>query len=37
MSHGAEYFVQVLNGEYDIRQARDDLTGLIGSKYDPRT
>jgi hypothetical protein len=27
-------FVSVV--EYDVRQARDDLTGLIGSKYDTR-
>jgi len=32
-----DYFLQVLNGEYDLQQARDDLQSLIGSKYDPRT
>jgi hypothetical protein len=30
------YFLEILNEEYDVRQARDDLTGLIGSKYDTR-
>lgn len=30
------YFLQILNGEYDVEVARDDLTGLIGSKYDTR-
>ena len=32
-----EYLVDILNGEYDIEQARDDLRGLVGSKYDPRS
>ena len=31
-----EYFINVLNGEYKLEDARDDLRGLIGSKYDPR-
>jgi hypothetical protein len=30
------YFLEILNEEYDVRQAQDDLTGLIGSKYDTR-
>ena len=35
-AYAQDYFLQILNGEYDVRQARDDLTGLIGSKYDSR-
>ena len=31
-----DYLVQLLNGEYTIEDAREDLRGLIGSKYDPR-
>lgn len=34
--YARDYFLQILNGEYDVEVARDDLTGLIGSKYDPR-
>jgi hypothetical protein len=30
------YFLEVLNGEYDLEDARNDLRGLIGSKYDSR-
>lgn len=32
----ADYFIDVLNGDYAIEEAREDLRGLIGSKYDPR-
>ena len=32
----ADYFVDILNGEYDIEEARKDLRGLIGSKWDYR-
>jgi hypothetical protein len=31
------YFLQVLNGEYPIDDARADLGGLIGSKWDHRS
>ena len=31
------YLVEILNGEYPLEDAREDLRGLIGSKYDPRT
>lgn len=31
------YLVDILNGEYKIDDARDDLYGLIGSKFDRRT
>ena len=30
------YLVEILNGEYPLEDAREDLRGLIGSKYDPR-
>ena len=31
------YLVDILNGEYDLETAREDLKGLIGSKWDSRT
>ena len=34
--HFKEYFLEVLNGEYDLAEAIDDLRGLIGSRYDER-
>jgi hypothetical protein len=34
--YSQEYLVDILNGEYDLEEAREDLRGLIGSKYDPR-
>ena len=30
------YLLQILNGEYTIEEARDDLGGLIGSRFDSR-
>jgi len=30
------YFVDVLNGDYKLEEARTDLAGLIGSKFDLR-
>lgn len=30
------YFVKILNGTYDLNEAREDLRSLIGSKYDSR-
>lgn len=30
------YFMEVLNGNYDLEHARKDLKSLIGSKHDPR-
>ena len=30
------YFLEVLNGEKSIDEAREDLASLIDSKYDPR-
>jgi len=32
-----DYFLEVLNGEYKLEDAREDLLSLIGSKYDQRT
>jgi hypothetical protein len=31
-----EYLVEILNKEYDLDNAIEDLRGLVGSKYDPR-
>jgi len=30
------YLLDILNGEYDLEQAREDLRGLVGSSYDKR-
>ena len=30
------YLIDILNGEYDLEQAREDLKGLIGSSWDKR-
>ena len=35
--HFPAYFIDILNGEYDLEEARKDLRGLIGSKWDTRT
>ena len=35
--HYEAYLLEMLNLEYDIMEARSDLRGLIGSKYDMRT
>jgi hypothetical protein len=35
--HYEEYFLEILNLEYDIEEARKDLSSLINSKYDLRT
>ena len=32
-----EYFLQILNGEYELEAAREDLNSLIDSKYDARS
>ena len=34
--HHADYFVDVLNGDYALEEAIEDLRGLIGSKWDSR-
>jgi hypothetical protein len=31
------YLIDILNGDYPLETAREDLAGLIGSKWDPRT
>jgi hypothetical protein len=33
----AAYLIQILNGEYSVEAAREDLAGLVGSKWDSRT
>lgn len=34
--YAEDYFLQVLNGEYPLEAAREDLRSLIGSKWDSR-
>ena len=31
-----EYLIDILNGDYAVEAAREDLASLIGSKYDRR-
>ena len=31
-----ERLIDILNGDYSVDDARDDLRSLIGTKYDPR-
>jgi len=31
-----EYLVDILNGDYDLREAREDILSLIGSLFDMR-
>ena len=35
--HYKQYLIEILNGEYDLETAREDLKGLIGSEFDNRT
>lgn len=35
--HYKTYFVDVLNGEYNLKEAVSDLRSLIGSIHDDRT
>lgn len=35
-AHSKEYLVDILNGEYDLEDARVDLDGLRGSEWDKR-
>ena len=30
------YLINILNGDYELAEARNDLRGLIGSKFDHR-
>lgn len=34
--YGLEYLVDILNGDYNIEDAREDLESLIGTKWDKR-
>jgi len=34
--HYKSYLLQILNGEYFIEDARNDLFSLIGTRYDNR-
>jgi len=34
--HYKSYFIEVLNGDYSLADAREDLRGLIGSRFDQR-
>lgn len=31
-----DFFVDILNGDYSLEDSRNDIKGLIGSKYDQR-
>jgi len=31
-----EYLIDILNGDYSVEEAREDLRSLIGTKYDAR-
>ena len=35
-SYHKEYLIDILNGEYSLEDAREDLKGLIGSEFDKR-
>ena len=35
-SYHKEYLIDILNGEYKLEDAQEDLYGLIDSKYDTR-
>ncbi len=34
--HYKSYLIDILNGDYDLEEARKDLRGLIGSEFDRR-
>lgn len=34
--HYKSYLIDILNGDYDLNEAREDLRGLINSEYDKR-
>lgn len=34
--YSKQYLIDILNGNYKLEDARDDLRGLIGSKFDRR-
>ena len=35
--YNKEYLIDILNGEYKLEDAQEDLAGLIGSEFDSRT
>lgn len=35
-SYYKSYLIDILNGDYDLEVAREDLKGLIGSEFDKR-
>lgn len=35
-SYYKSYLIDILNGDYDLQVAREDLKGLIGSEFDKR-
>ena len=34
--HYKTYFLEILNGEYDLADARADLRSLVGTRFDDR-
>jgi hypothetical protein len=34
--HSDAHLVSILNGEYNLQDAKEDLESLVGSKFDPR-
>lgn len=36
LAHHRAYLLDILNGDYDLKDAREDLRGLIGSEFDKR-
>ena len=35
-SYYKDYLIDILNGDYDINEAREDLKSLIGAEFDKR-
>jgi hypothetical protein len=35
--HYKSYLIDILNGDYDLKEAREDLRSLIGGEWDERT
>jgi len=35
-AHYKSYLIDILNGDYELKEAREDLRGLIGSEHDKR-
>lgn len=34
--YSLSYLVDILNGDYDLEEAREDLKSIVGSKFDRR-